>query len=339
MNKLTLKKLSGQAARLRQQIGAGCFYPYLLAGETGVLRLQLADYHQPGEMSDWQCEAGKLRLSDAQAVLSLMSASPTFALPAEEPEQQWYWPWWQSQLSDELLTLFGHIAVTEEQATEEFLLIMTLEWGGQQARSLLALSAETLSRLLARSGWQRDRWPLPADLKLTLPIVVGNLTLPPGGLKRGDVVLPQQPFFTPEGRGAIRCAGRLLHGELWIQPGETAYFYLSEMENDDVTLPPDEFEQPISPDPEWDVGSTTDATDFSVLPLALSVRCGQLRLTLGELSNLAPGATVMIDNVTPGEALLCHGDYAVAKGELVDVEGRLGLQITQMLPGHNPLAR
>lgn len=336
MNRLSLKKISRQNARLRQQIGAGCFYPYWLAGEAGVLRLQLADHHQPGEMSDWQCEAGKLRLSDAQAVLSLMSASPTFALPATTPEQAWYWPWWQSQFSGELLTLFGHIAVTEEQAAAECLLIMTLEWGGKQARSLLALSAETLTRLLARTGWQRDTWPLPADLKLTLPIVIGDLMLSPGGLKCGDVVLPPKPFFTPEGRGAIRCASRLLHGELRTEPGETAYFYLSEMENHDVTLPPDEFEQPISPDPEWDTGS---ATDFSVLPLALSVRCGQLRLTLGELSNLAPGATVMIDNVTPGEALLCHGDYAVAKGELVDVEGRLGLQITQMLPGHNPLAR
>jgi len=339
MNKLSLKKLSKQAARLRGQLGAGCSYAYQLSGEAGVLRLALADGHQPGEMSGWQCEAGTLGLTDAQAALSLMADTPTFALPATAPEQSWYWPWWQSQLSGELLALFGHIAVTEEKAAGEFLLVMTLEWGGREARSLLALSADTLARLLSKPGWQRDTLPLPADLKLAVPIALGEVILSPDGMKRGDVVLPQHAFFAPDGRGTIRCAGRLLHGELRIVPGTTAHFYLSEMENDDVTLPPDEFEQPITPDPEWDEGSMTEATDFSVLPLALSVRCGQLRLTLGELSALAPGATVMIDNVTPGEALLCHGDYAVAKGELVDVEGRLGLQITQMLPGHNPLAR
>ncbi|MEI2266965.1 FliM/FliN family flagellar motor switch protein [Erwinia sp. CGal63] len=338
MSRLRLRKLSSQAAQLRRQIGAGCFYPYRLAGEMGVLRLQLADDSQLEEMSGWRCEAGNLRLSDAQSVLSLMAATPTFALPTAAPEQSWYWPWWQSQLSAELLALFGHITVTEEKAAEEFLLIMTLEWGEQQARSLLALSAETLMRLLGKTGWQRDTLPLSTDMPLTLPITVGHVVLSPGELKRGDVVLPPRPFFTPDGRGAIRCAGRLLRGELQMQQA-TAHFYLSQMENDDVTLPPDEFEQPISPDPDWDAGSMTDATDFSVLPLALSVRCGQLRLTLGELSTLAPGATVMIDNVTPGEALLCHGDYPVAKGELVDVEGRLGLQITQMLPGYNPLAR
>lgn len=339
MNRLSLKKLSKQAARLRGQIGAGCFYPWQLAGEAGVLRLALADGYQPGEMSVWQCEAGTLAFTDAQAVLSLMAATPTFALPAAAPEQSWYWPWWQSQLSGELLALFGHIAVTEEKAAGEFLLVMTLAWGDREARSLLALSADTLSRLLSKPGWQREAMPLPPDLPLALPLIIGEVELSPGALKRGDVVLPPQPFFAPDGRGTIRCAGRLLHGELRITPGTTAHFYLSEMENDDVTLPPDEFEQPITPDPQWDEGSTTEATDFSVLPLALSVRCGQLQLTLGELSALAPGATVMIDNVTPGEALLCHGDYAVAKGELVDVEGRLGLQITQMLPGHNPLAR
>ncbi|WP_380184347.1 FliM/FliN family flagellar motor switch protein [Kalamiella sp. sgz302252] len=338
MSKLLLKKLDRQSARLRQQIGAGCFYPYLLGGEPGVLRLQLADDCLPGEMSDWRCEAGNLRLSDAQAALSLMSATPTFALPATAPEQLWYWPWWQSQLSGELLTLFGHISVTEEQTAAEFLLLMTLEWGGEQARSLLALSAQTLARLLDKPGWRQEKMPLPAALPLSLPVIIGELMLSPGELKRGDVLLPQRPCFTPDGRGAIRCAGCLLHGELRIQSGTTAHFYLSEMENHDVTLPPDEFEQQITPDPQWETGSTAEAADYSALPLALSVRCGQLRLTLGELSGLAPGATVMIDNVTPGEALLCHGDYPLAKGELVEVEGRLGLQITHMLPSHSPLA-
>jgi len=339
MSALRLKKSSRLAARLRQQIGAGCFYPYQLAGEAGVLRLALTE-HPRGEMSHWQCAAGTLAFSDAQSVLSLMSACPTFTSSDALTEQPWYWPLWHQQLSGELLALFGHITVTEDNdIADELLLTMTLEWGARRAQSLLALSATSLAQLLGNAGWQQNAMPLPSEIALTLPVVVGEVTLTKMP-ERGDVVLPQTLFFTPDGRGRIRCAGRVLQGQIETQPGTLAHFYLSEMENYDVTLPPDDFEQPISPDPHWDCEPMSEATDFSPLPLALSVRCGQLRLTLGELANLAPGAMVMIDHVTPGEALLCHGDYPLAKGELVDVEGRLGLQITQMLPGgKNPLAR
>ncbi|MBD3707613.1 FliM/FliN family flagellar motor switch protein [Enterobacter hormaechei] len=97
-------------------------------------------------------------------------------------------------------------------------------------------------------------------------------------------------------------------------------------DNDDTT-PVEHSEE------EWQDKPTSEAAAFDALPLALTVRCGQLRLTLSELQRLNRGATVMVDNVLPGEALLCHGDFPLAKGELVDVEGRLGLQITHMLPG------
>lgn len=84
--------------------------------------------------------------------------------------------------------------------------------------------------------------------------------------------------------------------------------------------------------------NTLDPTVFYSLPLVLTLRCGNLKLTLGELSRLSAGATLLVDNIQPGEAILCHGDFPLAKGELVDVEGRLGLQITCMLPGAiNPL--
>lgn len=72
------------------------------------------------------------------------------------------------------------------------------------------------------------------------------------------------------------------------------------------------------------------------LPLELSVRCGSLCLTLGELQQLAPGSTLTVDNIAPGDALLCHGNFPLAKGELVDVEGRLGFQVVTLL-NRNPL--
>jgi type III secretion protein Q len=65
------------------------------------------------------------------------------------------------------------------------------------------------------------------------------------------------------------------------------------------------------------------------LPLDLTVRCGQLNLSLGQLRQLSSGTVLVANGVTPGFATLCHGERVVAEGELVEVDGRLGLQITR----------
>ncbi|WP_425262202.1 FliM/FliN family flagellar motor switch protein [Pseudomonas abietaniphila] len=66
------------------------------------------------------------------------------------------------------------------------------------------------------------------------------------------------------------------------------------------------------------------------LPMALTLRCGVLSINLGDLRRVAAGTILEVSGVTPGHATLCHGERVVAEGELVDVEGRLGLQITRM---------
>jgi type III secretion protein Q len=69
---------------------------------------------------------------------------------------------------------------------------------------------------------------------------------------------------------------------------------------------------------------------FADLAMPLTLRCGQIRLTLGELAALAPGAILEVPGITPGLAGLYYGERRLAQGELVDVEGRLGLQITHL---------
>ncbi len=74
----------------------------------------------------------------------------------------------------------------------------------------------------------------------------------------------------------------------------------------------------------------TSLDSLDQLPLALTLRCGSLELTLGDLRRIAAGTVLPVNGVTPGFATLCHGERVVAEGELVSVEGRLGLQITRM---------
>lgn len=66
------------------------------------------------------------------------------------------------------------------------------------------------------------------------------------------------------------------------------------------------------------------------LPLSLTLRCGQLTLSVDQLRQLGSGSVLEIHGIAPGRASLCHGEHVVGEGELVDVDGRLGLQITRM---------
>lgn len=67
------------------------------------------------------------------------------------------------------------------------------------------------------------------------------------------------------------------------------------------------------------------------LDLDLTVRCGHINLSLSALQHLAPGSVLGISGVTPGHATLCHGERVVAHGELVEVDGHLGLHITRVV--------
>jgi type III secretion protein Q len=89
-----------------------------------------------------------------------------------------------------------------------------------------------------------------------------------------------------------------------------------------------DWQEPASEHPEAEEPLNLDPLDQ--LPMALTLRCGSLNLTLGDLRRIAAGSVLEVSGVTPGYATLCHGDRVVAEGELVDVEGRLGLQITRM---------
>ncbi|ARJ41332.1 hypothetical protein B1H58_04450 [Pantoea alhagi] len=337
--KLSLPRRETDEVQLRQRIGAGLRFHYTLAGEAGQLTLFLPE-DQPAAAPGLTlgCNSGVVQLSDAEGVLALISDCP--ALPYAEAEvTPWYWPLFNQSLSSELQPLFGDLSPVNKTEEAPFSLRLELRLGKLHSESMLMASIATLNRLLDKAGWQPEAAGLPSDLPLSFPLTVGALTLSVGQLRQlrpEDVLLPTHAAFSPYGEGSLQLAGLRLTGELTGE-ADRAFFTLSDLEIAPVTFPydNDDMAPATQPDEAW---QSEPAPALDGLPLALTVRCGQLRLTLGELQHLSAGTTVMVDNVRPGEALLCHGDFPLAKGELVDVEGRLGLQITHMLPGSiNPL--
>jgi type III secretion system YscQ/HrcQ family protein len=66
------------------------------------------------------------------------------------------------------------------------------------------------------------------------------------------------------------------------------------------------------------------------LPVELTCQLAHLTLSARELCELAPGAVLPLGRPVGTTAVLCAGGRTIARGELVDVEGELGLRVLEM---------
>ncbi|WP_436892687.1 FliM/FliN family flagellar motor switch protein [Siccibacter turicensis] len=344
MKPLALRRQRRIEAQLRQKTGAGWRFRFDTDEASGWLELHLtAQASGAVQARGLACQAGTLWLSEPEAVCGLLSSCP--ALPDAARDQAWYWPLYNQAMCAPLQDLLGAISPSDADVPPDDLLwlSLTVVLGDARAHSALGATPETLTHLLAHVGWQPLYAPADEALSLSLPLNLGALTLPLAqlrALRPDDVILPTRTWFTPTGEGELHLARVRIQGELQGEEGRAGRFYITDLEITDVNVTPDDYAMDGMPQPddERPAAPATETSAFDPLPLALTLRCGHLRLTLGEINRLSVGTTLMVDHVVPGEALLCHGDFPLAKGELVDVEGRLGLQITHMLPAAaNPL--
>ncbi len=65
-------------------------------------------------------------------------------------------------------------------------------------------------------------------------------------------------------------------------------------------------------------------------PITLAVEIARVNVTLGELARLEPGAALPLDVRADGTVVLRAGERAVARGQLVDLGGTLGVRIAEV---------
>ena len=66
------------------------------------------------------------------------------------------------------------------------------------------------------------------------------------------------------------------------------------------------------------------------LPVEMVCELGRVTMTGRELLELRPGAVIPVGRPLAGPVDLTVGGRVVARGELVDVEGEIGVRITQV---------
>jgi type III secretion protein Q len=65
-------------------------------------------------------------------------------------------------------------------------------------------------------------------------------------------------------------------------------------------------------------------------PLTLTVEVARVTVTFGELARLEPGAVLALDARRDGAVVLRAGERALARGELVDLDGALGVRLIEL---------
>jgi type III secretion protein Q len=68
------------------------------------------------------------------------------------------------------------------------------------------------------------------------------------------------------------------------------------------------------------------------IPVEVEVELSRLDVTLGELARLEPGAVLPLGIDRTGRVALVVGGRTLARGELVDVEGAVGVRILELFP-------
>ncbi|MEH2921546.1 type III secretion system cytoplasmic ring protein SctQ [Samsonia erythrinae] len=353
---LKLPTLRAQHARIRSVLASGLTLPFTRDGIVGHLQLQLTTEDelaaQPSQtpVSHWRSDIGGFSLTEPFPALSLLADCPL--LPVAEGDgtaQEWYWTLYNQSLNPVLRTLVGEIYPAESDPAiptasaprDDGILCgwFCVSWNGIAVRSRMQAGDAVWLALFARADWQRQRRSLSAGISLTIPITLADVILPLPALRTlqvGDIILPNRPWFTPSGEGVLTSGTLRLRGTLQLTTPAPYSFIVTDMET--VTMPASTTDTiPTAPDSDvsaFDFAATSDNVTECLppLPVTLHIRCGSLNMTLAELQHLASGSVLTLRDVVPGNAWLYHGDIALASGELVDVEGRLGLQITQRFP-------
>jgi flagellar motor switch protein FliN/FliY len=72
------------------------------------------------------------------------------------------------------------------------------------------------------------------------------------------------------------------------------------------------------------------------VPLELTVELGSARMSVAEILKLGAGSIVELDRAANTPVELLVNDRAIARGEIVAVEERFGLRITELLNVRRP---
>ena len=188
------------------------------------------------------------------------------------------------------------------------------------------VTAAGLHALLDSDPWHPVATPPPLSLPPWLSSLdaaiggdIGESSVPLAEYNRlapGDIVLIAQSAFDVAGRAVVRVGSCGLHVR-WL-----ATHRCFEVEN--MTHIPDSPSDAACPSNPATALSTVDQGD---IPVRLSFSLGTLRATVGDVAALRPGSLLELKRGMPPEVTIEANGMTIGSGELVDLDGRLAVEI------------
>lgn len=327
-----LRKVSAQLARLRQVLGRGRRADLPL--DAGALSVSVAAARPGGETPGGlalllDTPAGSIGLAPAGEMLRILTGIDVPETGASEDAiQRMLLSLAIERLPPAWTALFGAL---EQQAgvaqgTAALVLEIRIGEGRPPVRAWMHGSEEALLTALSCDAWRpvgKSRTPLPDDWRLRVPLELGGTSIPLAMLRAlapGDVVSIESPLFEPSGQGRLHLGRLSVNGVLSL--GNQPSLAITNR----AYSPPEP-----AMDTEHDVLTEDERTpSLDDIPVRLSFELGTIELSLEELQGLAPGMVVPIGEALPPTVRIrCSGRW-IGAGELVEVDGRLGVQLTRL---------
>lgn len=174
-----------------------------------------------------------------------------------------------------------------------------------------------------------DSWLGWRSLVCRQRVIVGYHALSQTQVRRlsvGDIVLPERVFFDVHGRGLVQVGAWQLNVQTTEGPELEVMAMYSNSDNPEIT---EMDQEPFEESSMHDLSRTHDSVDLSSVPIQLQFELGVLSMPLGQMQALAAGSVIRLQApAAPPAVRILAGGQVIGKGELIDVDGQLGVQIT-----------
>lgn len=263
------------------------------------------------------------------------------------------------KLPQHFLSLFQW-EVAYEQALPEDIVTLAIHYGSNDVtlKTHVGTSKSQWLKLLKHPELKsRYQGSIPTGMSITAPIRLGSMTLgmqESRNLDVGDLVFLNKTTFTTDGYGIVPIGNVHLRTHL---TNEEDQYYLTinsweikmnenhgsdhefdddELISDDMDFSLDDANQQDSDD-EYDdeerygdeeyAGEEEGSVPVADLPVKLEVRLGSIKFTVSDFNKLVEGKIYPIDSICPGQVQLMSNDMELARGQLVEVDGQLAVEI------------
>jgi type III secretion protein Q len=197
---------------------------------------------------------------------------------------------------------------------------LELDVGGTRGSGRLLLPAMTATRIARDACRGLPRRPLPKEIgsaSLGARLVAGSAELSERELAQlgeGDAIVLNRLSRSGDG---VKGRARLLFGDFHL---------CGRLDGRMFTLASVADAQP------QEAFMHDSQTQVTALPIEIEVELARIKVPLAKLDQLQPGAVLDLDTALTEPVVLRVGDRAVARAELVDIEGELGARIIALLP-------